>query len=206
MSRPLTQKNQVYSLPNICQYQMWKFKPNIENNIHYSVNHISGYSKVNVSGLQCLGGGGLNFVAFYRSDTENGRVGVLSPPMEYGSYICLCMTTLTEVLSCFFLSSKAKSIVKLTKTGHGPHSSKICLFYYFYAILCIFVLFYLLFVLFYLLFVLFYLLFVLFYLLFVLFYLLFVLFYVLFVLCRSLYCLCVYVYCTTATGWLPKCS
>jgi hypothetical protein len=31
--------------------------------------------------------------------------------------------TLTEVFSCFFLSCKANSRVKLAKTGHGPHSS-----------------------------------------------------------------------------------
>jgi len=33
--------------------------------------------------------------------------------------------TLTEVFPCFFLSCKANSRVKPTKTGHGPHSSKI---------------------------------------------------------------------------------
>ena len=31
--------------------------------------------------------------------------------------------TLTEVYPCFFLSCKANARVKLTKTGHGPHSS-----------------------------------------------------------------------------------
>jgi len=31
--------------------------------------------------------------------------------------------TLTEVFPCFFLSCKANARVKLTKTGHGPHSS-----------------------------------------------------------------------------------
>jgi hypothetical protein len=31
--------------------------------------------------------------------------------------------TLTEVFSCFFPSCKANARVKLTKTGHGPHSS-----------------------------------------------------------------------------------
>ena len=30
---------------------------------------------------------------------------------------------LTEVFPCFFLSFKANAWVKLTKTGHGPHSS-----------------------------------------------------------------------------------
>jgi hypothetical protein len=33
--------------------------------------------------------------------------------------------TLTEVFPCFFLSFKANSRVKLAKTGHGPHSSKL---------------------------------------------------------------------------------
>jgi hypothetical protein len=31
--------------------------------------------------------------------------------------------TLTEVLSCFFLSCKANARVKLAKTRHGPHST-----------------------------------------------------------------------------------
>ena len=31
--------------------------------------------------------------------------------------------TLTEVFPCFFLSCKANARVKLTKTGHSPHSS-----------------------------------------------------------------------------------
>jgi hypothetical protein len=31
--------------------------------------------------------------------------------------------TLTEVFPCFSLSCKANARVKLTKTGHGPHSS-----------------------------------------------------------------------------------
>jgi asparagine synthetase B (glutamine-hydrolysing) len=30
--------------------------------------------------------------------------------------------TLAEVFPCFFLSRKANARVKLTKTGHGPHS------------------------------------------------------------------------------------
>jgi hypothetical protein len=37
--------------------------------------------------------------------------------------VCLCMTTLTEVFPCFFLSSKANVRVKPEKTGHGLHSS-----------------------------------------------------------------------------------
>ena len=51
--------------------------------------------------------------------------------------------TLTEVFPCFFLSCKANARVKLAKTGHGPHSSKL-------VIICVvrllFVLFYVLFV------------------------------------------------------------
>ena len=37
--------------------------------------------------------------------------------------------TLTEVFPCFFLGCKANARVKLAKTGHGPHSSQIVLFY-----------------------------------------------------------------------------
>jgi hypothetical protein len=37
--------------------------------------------------------------------------------------VCLCMTTLTEVFPCFFLSRKVNARVKPAKTGHGPHSS-----------------------------------------------------------------------------------
>jgi len=33
--------------------------------------------------------------------------------------------TLTEVFPCFFLSCKANARVKLAKTGHGPHFSKL---------------------------------------------------------------------------------
>ena len=45
---------------------------------------------------------------------------------KYYSHIpsySLCLTTLTEVFSCFFLSRKANARVKPAKTGHGPHSS-----------------------------------------------------------------------------------
>ena len=38
-------------------------------------------------------------------------------------FLSLCMTTLTEVFLCFFLSCKAKARVKPAKTEHGPHSS-----------------------------------------------------------------------------------
>ena len=37
--------------------------------------------------------------------------------------VCLCMTNLTEVFPCFFLSCKANARVKPAKMGHGPHSS-----------------------------------------------------------------------------------
>jgi len=51
-------------------------------------------------------------------------------------YVLFCMfcfhranwhssATLTEVFPCFILSCKAKVKVKLAKTGHGPHSSRI---------------------------------------------------------------------------------
>jgi len=51
--------------------------------------------------------------------------------------------TLTEGFPCFFLSCKVNARVKLAKTGHGPHSSKL-------VVICVFLL---LFVLFYVLFV-----------------------------------------------------
>ena len=50
--------------------------------------------------------------------------------------------TLTEVLPCFFLSCKANARVKLTKTGHGPHSSTLVVI----CVVLLFVLFYVLFV------------------------------------------------------------
>jgi uncharacterized integral membrane protein len=62
-------------------------------------------------------------------------------------FVCVCvlvMCTLTEVFPCFFLNCKANARVKLAKTGHGPHSSKlvvICvgllLFVLFYVLLCV---------------------------------------------------------------------
>jgi len=48
--------------------------------------------------------------------------------------------TLTEGCPCFFLSSKAKVRVKLTKTGHGPHSSKlvvICVVLLLFVLFCV---------------------------------------------------------------------
>ena len=63
------------------------------------------------------------------------------------SYCCLCIlivvyvfldaATLTEVFPCFFLGCKANARVILTKTGHGPHSSKIVvLFYVLFVLYC----------------------------------------------------------------------
>ena len=46
--------------------------------------------------------------------------------------------TLTEVFPCFFLSCKANARVKLSKTGHAPHSSRLVvplLFVLFYVLL-----------------------------------------------------------------------
>jgi hypothetical protein len=51
--------------------------------------------------------------------------------------------TLTEVFPCFFLSCKANARVKLAKTGHSPHSSKLVVIC---VVLLLFVLFYVLFV------------------------------------------------------------
>ena len=46
---------------------------------------------------------------------------------------------LTDVFPCFFLSCKANARVKLAKTGHGPHSSKIFVFFCVLSVLCRFV-------------------------------------------------------------------
>ena len=58
--------------------------------------------------------------------------------------VCLCMTTLTEVFPCFFLSCKANARLKPAKTGHGPHSSQLlcCSMYFlccsmYFCFLCI---------------------------------------------------------------------
>ena len=37
--------------------------------------------------------------------------------------LIVCLTTMTEVFPCFFLSCKANARVKPAKTRHGPHSS-----------------------------------------------------------------------------------
>jgi len=47
-----------------------------------------------------------------------------------------CSATLTEVFPCFFLSCKANARVKLVKTGHGPHSSKIFVLFYVLFVFC----------------------------------------------------------------------
>ena len=46
-------------------------------------------------------------------------------------------STLTEVFPCFFLSCKANARVYLAKTGHGPHSSLIVLFYVIIVLFCV---------------------------------------------------------------------
>ena len=56
------------------------------------------------------------------------------------SYCCLCIlivvyvfldaATLTEVFPCFVFGCKANARVKLAKTEHGPHSSKIVVLFY----------------------------------------------------------------------------
>jgi hypothetical protein len=60
--------------------------------------------------------------------------------------VCLCMTTLTEVFPCFFLSCKANARVKPARTGrHGPHSSYFlccsmyCLFCDVLCIVCVYI-------------------------------------------------------------------
>jgi hypothetical protein len=47
---------------------------------------------------------------------------------------------LTEVFPCFFLSCKANARVKLSKTGHGPHSSTlgcICDVWLLFVLFCV---------------------------------------------------------------------
>jgi hypothetical protein len=45
--------------------------------------------------------------------------------------------TLTEVYPCFSLSCKANAMVKLAKTGHGPHSSTLVVICVVWLLLCI---------------------------------------------------------------------
>jgi hypothetical protein len=45
-------------------------------------------------------------------------------------YVFLDAATLTEVFPCVFLGCKANARVKLAKTGHGPHSTKIDVLFY----------------------------------------------------------------------------
>jgi len=45
--------------------------------------------------------------------------------------------TLTEVSPCFFLSCKANARVKLAKTGHGPHSSKLVVICVVLFVICV---------------------------------------------------------------------
>src|SRR5215813_2563718 len=59
--------------------------------------------------------------------------------------LCLCFltvihvlfSTLTEVFPCFFLSCKVNARAYLAKTGHGPHSSLIVLFYVLFCVHCV---------------------------------------------------------------------
>ena len=44
--------------------------------------------------------------------------------------------TPTEVFACFFLSCKANARLKPAKTGHCPHSSKICVLFYLLFVSC----------------------------------------------------------------------
>ena len=70
------------------------------------------------------------------------RVIFINFPKHYG--YCLCMTTLTEVFPCFFLSCKANARVNPAKMGHAPHSSQLlcCSMYFlccsmYFCVLCI---------------------------------------------------------------------
>ena len=51
--------------------------------------------------------------------------------------VFLDTATLTEVFPCFFLGCKANARVILAKTGHGPHSSKIVVFYVLFVCKCV---------------------------------------------------------------------
>ena len=64
-------------------------------------------------------------------------------PLKKPKALLCWNTTLTEVFPCFFLSCKENARVKLAKTGHGPHSSKLVVIC---VVLLVFVLFYILFV------------------------------------------------------------
>ena len=57
--------------------------------------------------------------------------------------VCLCMTTLTEVFPCFFLSCKANTRVKPRKDGTRPalFLVVVSLYVFFVVVLCIFVFF-----------------------------------------------------------------
>ena len=54
--------------------------------------------------------------------------------------VCLCMTTLTEVFPCFFISCKANARVKPAEMGHGPHSSQLLCYsmYFLCPMYCLF--------------------------------------------------------------------
>jgi len=45
--------------------------------------------------------------------------------------------SLTKVLRCFFLTCKAHAKVKLAKTEHGPHSSKLVVICVVLCIVCV---------------------------------------------------------------------
>ena len=61
---------------------------------------------------------------------------------EHCWIFCSVVFPCSEGFSCFFLTCKANARVKLAKTGHGPHSSKLVIC----VVLLLFVLFYILFV------------------------------------------------------------
>ena len=76
-------------------------------------------------------------------ENQNTHFVLINPPPKIVP--CLCLTTLTEVFPCFFLSCKANARVKPAKTGHGPHStsflccSMYCLFCVVLCIVCVYI-------------------------------------------------------------------
>jgi hypothetical protein len=55
----------------------------------------------------------------------------------FGNMYSEVFLTLTEVFPCFFLSCKANAKLKLTKTGHGPHSSTLVVICVVLRIVCV---------------------------------------------------------------------
>jgi hypothetical protein len=78
-----------------------------------------------------------NEARIVRLQTETKHI---SPMTEDFLNLSEVFLTLTEGFPCFFLSCKANARVKLTKTGHGPHSSTlvvICVVRLLFVLFCV---------------------------------------------------------------------